>query len=209
MMRQTLARSLELEPQFQVVGQAENGQDLLQIIAEQQPDVILLDIEMPVMDGFAVLDELYTRDDSPRVLVLSMHFDDNIVKDVINRGARGMLPKNADFETLLNAIEEVMASGYYFSKKINLVLIQDMMARQKVRPSFGSPKLTYQEARLLDLICEDRMNKEIAEIMEVSPRTLERYKTSLYEKTKAKTIVGLVLFAIKHNYFSPQRLHPN
>jgi DNA-binding NarL/FixJ family response regulator len=204
LVRQTIARSLESDKNYKVIGQAENGASLLEIIRRETPDLVILDIEMPVMDGLQVLDVLKAEFPEIRTIVLSMHFDNLFITDLINRGARGFLPKNSDFDNLLNAISEVMSTGYFFAKKVNMHLVKELVDKNSIRPAFSTPKLTEKEEQVLDLICHDKMIKDIADIMEVSERTVERYKTGLYEKTRARTVVGLVLFAIKNNLFSPQ-----
>lgn len=206
LVRQTIGRALSRDRKIDVVLEAENGRELVKRLTEHKPHVIILDIEMPVMDGFEVLDYLRMRHPKIKVVVLSMYFDNLVMKDLINRGARGLLPKNADFETLVSAIYEVTTTGYFFSKQVNLLLVQEMLEKKTIRPTFCSGNLEDEEARMLELICRDKLNWEIAETMNVSERTVERYKTRLYQKAGVKTSAGLVLYAIKNNHIDAQAI---
>lgn len=202
LVRQSIAVALETCENFVVIAQAGNGKVLLDLIQVETPDVIILDLEMPVMDGWEVLPHLKVRFPDCKVVVVSMHFDGLYIKDLVDRGAQGFLPKNTDFETLINAIHEVHDLGYFFSKKISPVIIKELMMSRVIDPFFNETNLTDKELDTLRYICTDKNIREIANKMGVSERTVERYLSTLYEKTKAKTSAGLVLFAIKHNLMS-------
>src|SRR5690606_42023529 len=125
-----------------------------------------------------------------------------ISQDTLENRARGFLPKNSHFETLVNAIHDVNNVGYFFSKNISGTIVKELLMSRTITPSFNQFKLTDKESDALMLICQDKLTKEIACTMKVSERTIERYKTCLYEKTKAKTSAGLVLYALKNNMFT-------
>ncbi len=199
LVRQSIAKALDLEPNFKVIGQAENGKALIDMAKHAKPDIVILDLEMPVMDGHQVLDFFNVAYPDCKVIILSMHFENILIKDLIKKGARGFLPKNSDFETLINANYEVNDLGYFFGKKISSTLVKELMMDRTIEPMVKQLKLTDKEADALMLICQDKLTKEIAASMQVSERTIERYKTCLYEKTKAKTSAGLVLFALRNN----------
>jgi len=130
-----------------------------------------------------------------------MHFENVILKDLITKGVRGFLPKNSDFETLINAIYEVNDLGYFFSRKISKSIVRELLIANEISPKYGKVTLTEKEKETLRLICLDKVPKEIAEEMKVSERTIDRYRSCLYEKTGTKTSAGLVLFALKNNFF--------
>ncbi|MBL7903342.1 MAG: response regulator transcription factor [Bacteroidia bacterium] len=198
---QTYARALETDKRFKVVGTAENGKGLIDIIEKYKPDVILLDLQMPEMDGWATLDYIQENKIECKIIIVSMHLETTSIKDLTSKGVRGFLPKNTDFITLINAIHEVNNLGYFFDKKINLGIVKELIAAKTINPTFKSIHLTEKEIQTLILICKDKLTKEIASDMHVTDRTIERYKTHLYEKTRAKTSAGLLLFALKNNYF--------
>lgn len=199
LVRQSIAMALQTNKKFLVTGQADNGKVLLELVKIQKPDVVVLDLEMPVMNGWEAMDHLKKHHPSCKVVVVSMHFDGLFIKDLVEKGARGFLPKNSDFETLINAIHEVNDLGYFFSKKISPNIVKELLMTNAIEPMFRDTKLTEKEVDTLRLICTDRNTKEIALRLKVSDRTIERYKSNLYEKTKAKTSAGLVLYALKNN----------
>ena len=203
LLRQAIVSTLLQDKRLSVVCEAENGKQLVDVVEKVKPDVIILDIEMPVMGGFAVLDHLKFHYPQAHVIIVSMHFDNLTIRELVQKGARGFVPKNSDFESLHNAIYEVMSSGYFFSKRISAHLVQELLQKDAISPTYVSSPLTDTELWLLNMICQDKLLKEIAEIMGVSERTVERYKTELYKKTRVKTSAGLVLFAIQYNLFSP------
>ena len=198
-MRESLALALQTNVGFRIVGQAENGEQLLEIVRQRQPDVVLLDLDMPVMNGWQAMDHLKKNHPECKIVIVSMHFEGLYIKDLVEKGARGFLPKNSDFETLLNAIQEVSDLGYFFSKKISPKIVKELLMTNAIEPEFRLSQLTEKETETLKLVCSDKSNKEIAEELGLSERTVERYKSSLYEKTKARTSAGLVLYALKNN----------
>jgi DNA-binding NarL/FixJ family response regulator len=199
LVRQSIALALQTNNKFQVTGQADNGKALLDLVKAKRPDVVILDLEMPVMNGWEALEHLRKNYPQCKVVVVSMHFDGLFIKDLVEKGARGFLPKNSDFETLINAIHEVNDLGYYFSKKISPNIVKELLMTNAITPMFLDTKLTERELDTLRLICADKGTKEIAVRLRVSDRTIERYKSILYEKTKTKTSAGLVLYALKNN----------
>jgi DNA-binding NarL/FixJ family response regulator len=201
LVRQSLALALSYDPSFIIAGQAANGVEALRIIQEEVPDLILLDLEMPEMNGWQVLQRLKQEKLTCKPIIVSMYFDTLVIKDLVAKGARGFLPKNSDFETLLNAIHEVHEFGYYFSKKVSQHLVKELLSEDAITPVFDDIQLIDREKDILIQLCQDKLTKEIAHELKVSERTVERYKTSLYEKTKAKTSAGLVLFALQNNYY--------
>ena len=199
---QSLARCLETDKEFLVVGIAENGKELIEIIKKTKPDVIILDLHMPVMNGWETLEYIQEKNILCKIIVMSMNLESSSIKDLTAKGVRGFLPKNTDFETFINAIHEVNNLGYFFDKKINLNIVKELLSINAINPTFKKINLTGQEKETLLQICADKLTKEIASDMKVTERTIERYKTNLYTKTQAKTSAGLFLFALKHNYIS-------
>ena len=199
LVRQSIAMALEYDRAFTIIGQAENGKVLLDLVKKNVPDVILLDLDMPVMNGWETLDQLAKHYPKCKVVIVSMHFEGLLIKDLVKRGACGFLPKNSDFETLINAIHDVNEVGYFFSKKISTAIVKELVMSNSIQPTFSSVKLNDKELEILLMICNDKLMKEIADELSLSERSVERYKAELYKKTKSKTYAGLVLFAVKNN----------
>lgn len=196
--RQSVAMALKMDPAFELVGQAENGMELLNILNLKEVDVVLLDLEMPIMNGWKTLEHLKKDYAYIRVVIVSMHFEELMIKELVRAGARGFIPKNSDFETLLSAIHEVYNSGYFFDKKISKTVVSDLVSNNNIAPVFKLVDLDERELEVLLHICNDKLSKEIAEFMRISERTLERIKAGLFRKTETQTNAGLVLYAIKN-----------
>jgi DNA-binding NarL/FixJ family response regulator len=205
LVRESFALALQTDSNFQIVFQAENGRELIEEIPKVRPDVVILDLEMPVMNGWDALTHLKKYSPATKVVIVSMHFQGLIIKDLVARGAHGFLPKNADFETLINAIYEVHDLGYFFSRKINNSIVRELLSSNSINPLFRDASLSEGELTTLHLVCEDKVTREIAEIMGMTERTVERYRSSLYKKTKTKTPAGLFLYALKNNIIT---VHP-
>lgn len=200
--RQSISVALATQSDFDVIGQAENGKVLIELVSQNEPDVIILDLQMPVMDGWQAMDYLKVHHPLCKTVVLSMHLDIIVIKDLVSRGARGFLPKSSDFETLISAIYEVNEIGYYFSDKVSSSLVDELLSAHSIEPPSKELNLTAREVEVLMLICEDKNGKEIAEALYLSDEEIDRYKITLMMKTNSKTAAGLVLFALKNNLIS-------
>jgi DNA-binding NarL/FixJ family response regulator len=201
--RQCIARALKAEPTFDVIAEAPNGQVLLDHLSDNKADVILLDLEMPVLSGWNALDIIQDKFPTSKVIVVSLHFEGVLIKELMSKGAKGFLPKNTDFDILIRAIHDVSGGGYFISKEFSEGLLKDGVKFNAMPPT-DDRRLTEKEKETLILICKDKLTKEIAEVLNVSERTIERYKSNIYEKTKAKTPAGLVFYALKNKLISSE-----
>lgn len=202
LVRQSIAIAIGVDDSLCVSAQADNGRQLLELMSVTEPDVVLLDLEMPVMNGWDALDHIKSNYPKCKVIVLSMHFENLFIRDLVARGAHGFLPKHSDFETLISAIHDVIELGYYFSETVSKAIVKELLVSNAIDPRFKDIRLSDKERETLLLVCDDKLTKEIASILDVSERTVERYKASLYEKTRAKTSAGLVLYALKNHIIS-------
>jgi DNA-binding NarL/FixJ family response regulator len=193
---------LSLRPftNIKFVQEAENGDDLLNGIAQAEPDVVLMDLRMPVKDGIEttkVLSKLYPN---IYIIVLSMYEDERFVYHLMENGANGYLLKNAEPQEIRRAIMDVYEKGYYLNNFVNRVLLKKSHARQKVVPSLNNEiTLSDKEKDVLRYICMEFTAHEIAQKMEISPRTVEAIKDRLMERFGSKNTAGLVFFAVKNN----------
>lgn len=167
---------------------------------DRLPDVALLDINMPKMDGYETA--LWLKDNFPevKVLALSMYDDDGAIIRMLKNGAKGYVLKDSNIADVKTAIESVLSKGYYYSELVTGKLIYSINHLDE--PDHSSIKeilkLNSREIEFLKLACTEMSYKEIAEKMFLSPRTIEGYRDSLFEKLNLKSRVGLVLFAIKN-----------
>lgn len=195
------ARSLEKLinsfPGFETIFHAKNGIDLqLKLNSDEAPpDIILLDINMPVMDGFETAEWLTQNRPGIKILALSMEDDEKVVLKMLNKGAKGYLLKDIHPQILKTALTEVMENGYYHSAKVAAALLQSVNG-EKDEFSFVFKE---NELIFLQLACSEMTYKEIAEVMNLSPKTIDGYRQYLFTRLGIKNRVGLVIYALKHN----------
>jgi DNA-binding NarL/FixJ family response regulator len=189
-------------PEVGDVLEFENGKELLEKLKVYVPQVILLDLNMPVMNGWEVMAEIRKMGVQVRIIVLSMYEEENFIVNAIKNGAGAFLSKNAEPEEIILAVQSVMQTGYYFNDSTNKALLKKMLAQDSINPLFPtSPiELTGREQQVLQLISNQLSNTEIAEKLFLGIRTVESVRQKLMEKFGAKNSVGLVLNAAKRGY---------
>ena len=199
-----LRSSLERYPQIQIVGEADNGWDALARAKELGPDVVLMDLEMPRMDGLAATTMLHQEVPRAKILILSMHRRTEQILGTLNAGASGYLLKNAPLLQLVKAIEAVCAGGTCFHPEI-----AGLALRQAVRDSALPPRqlpLSRREREVLIALAEGLPASETARRLEVSTRTVQTHRERLRAKLNIHTIAGLTRFAIENGLISNPKL---
>ncbi|MBK6937711.1 MAG: response regulator transcription factor [Chitinophagaceae bacterium] len=198
--RKGVILSLRLYSNIKFVLEANNGDELLDSIAEAAPDVVLMDLRMPGKDGIEATKIISKQYPQIKVLVLTMYEDERFVYHMMENGANGYLLKNSEPTEIRRAIMEVHEKGYYLNNFVNRILLKKSHARQKVVPSLNSEiTLSDKEKDVLRFICMEFTAAEIARKMEISPRTVEAIKDRLMERFGSKNTAGLVFFAVKNN----------
>lgn len=182
---------------FQVVFMAKNGTDLINKldIATQDPDIILLDINMPVMNGFESLQWLNDNKSDVRVVALSMDDSEETIIQMLKGGSRGYLLKDIHPNTLNDALIEVATKGHYYSDHVTKALLTGVTKKEEKE----NPNFTKRELQFIELACTDLTYKEIANRMCLSPKTIDNYRDTIFKKLEVRSRIGLVLHAIKHN----------
>lgn len=184
------------DAQFEVF-EASNGADFLTRVIEVEPDIVLMDIEMPLMNGVETTRELFKIAPESKVIALSMHSNENYYSEMIDAGAKGFLLKNSKFESVYRAINEVCAGRNYFSSEILEAIIRKINHKR----SYKNSELTEREIEILYNICKGFSNNEIADLLFISKRTVDKHRENILLKTQSKNTAGLVVYAIKHGIF--------
>ncbi|MFM2138445.1 MAG: hypothetical protein RJA57_752 [Bacteroidota bacterium] len=198
--RKGVILSLRPYANIKFVLEADNGDELLKGLTEAAPDVVLMDLRMPGKDGIETTKLLSKQYPNIRILVLSMYEDERFVYHLMENGANGYLLKSAEPGEIRRAILEVHEKGYYLNQFVNRILLKKSHARQKDVPSLNSEvALSDKERDVLRFICMEFTAAEIAQKMEISPRTVESIKDRLMERFGSKNTAGLVFFAVKNH----------
>ena len=190
--------TLSMKKDIKMLGEADNGAQLLTLLKVLQPDVILLDIQMPIMDGIATLPEIKELYPDIRVIMLTMHNDHSMISKLMELGANSYLTKNSDAEVIYEAIKTVHEQEYFFNALTNRALIDGLRTKRQVETTLPvDTKLSDKEITILKLMCEEKSTKDIADLVFLSPRTVEAIRDKLKVKTGAKSMAGLVMYAVK------------
>jgi len=205
--RDGLKRMLEQQDNIELIGEAENGQEVLDLLDGVDADVILSDLNMPVMDGLELTEEVVKNHSNTKVIILTMLDEPHYIKKLMGSGAEGYLFKNSGVEEVVDAIEKVNEGNTYMSEEVTDSLAQYVIKRKKSNPEntkFGMKiELTKRELEVLELIIKEYSNQEIADELYISVRTVDAHKRNLIEKTGSRNLAGLVMYAIAHELFDP------
>jgi DNA-binding NarL/FixJ family response regulator len=190
--------ALSVYKDIKIIAEADNGMQLLTVLKHVQPDVILLDIQMPIMDGINTLPEIKKMYPQIKVIMLTMHNNNSMISKLMEMGANSYLTKNSDSEIIYLAVKTVHEQEYYFNQLTNKALIEGLRIKRQVEESLPvDAKLSEREIEILRMICEEKSTKEIADLIELSPRTVEAIRDKLKVKTGSKSLAGLVMYAVK------------
>jgi DNA-binding NarL/FixJ family response regulator len=196
LVREGIKNLIQKNKRLKVVISAGDGQELLDQMHVTPVDIVILDIEMPIMNGKEALKEIIQRYKNTRVIMLSMYFENVYIEEFTILGARSFLPKNIQSSMLIDAIISVHDQGHYFHEEISKLLLAKMMDTKTVSPKANSFDITEQERKVLKLICQEKNSTEIAEELFLSKRTVEHIREDLLEKTESKNVAGLIIYAI-------------
>jgi DNA-binding NarL/FixJ family response regulator len=190
--------ALSIKKDVELIAEADNGMQLLNLLKHIEPDVILLDIQMPIMDGIQTLPEIRKLRPEAKVIILSMHNDHSMISKLMEIGANSYLTKNSDSETIYQAIKTCYEQEFFFNELTNKALLTGIRTKRTEVGAAQDVQLSDKEVRVLKLMCEEKTTKEIADIVDISPRTVEAIRDKLKTKTGAKSMAGLVMYAVKN-----------
>ncbi|MEO6454489.1 MAG: response regulator transcription factor [Ginsengibacter sp.] len=197
--RDGLKVGLAADDNMEVVLEADNGEELINGLIKYEPNVILMDLKMPIMDGMEATKIIRKKFPSIKVLVITMYEDDKFIIHLMENGANGYLLKNAESDEIRKSIYAVHENGYYFNDLVNKALLKKLVLKGNLKPSFNqNVEFTERELEVLKLICEEKTAAEIGKEIFLSPRSVEGIRQRLIEKVGVRNTAGLVMFAIKN-----------
>jgi DNA-binding NarL/FixJ family response regulator len=198
--RDGLALMLTKQDTVVLVGQAGDGEELLRVVAETQPDIVLTDIKMPRLNGIAAAKILLQRHPDLKIITLSMYQEEDLIVEMLEAGAKGYLLKNADKKEILEAILTVHEGNIFYCKHTTAQLAT-LIVKSKfdAHKRAHEPLFTDREKEIIRLICRQHTAQEIGNKLYLSKRTVEGYRTRILEKMEVKNTAGVVIFALRHH----------
>jgi DNA-binding NarL/FixJ family response regulator len=194
--------ALSSKKDIKIIAEADNGVHLLSMLKVIQPDVILLDIQMPVMDGITALPEVKKLYPGIKIIMLTLLDDQSVITKLMELGANSYLVKTSDAEVIYEAIKTCHEQEFYFNSLTNKALLNNLRQKNVAASPFNlvheDARLTDKEITILRLMCEEKSTREIAEAVDLSPRTIESIRDKLKAKTGTKSTAGLIMFAVKN-----------
>lgn len=201
--REGLKKCFASDNTLEVILEAENGRELIDGFKKNIPDVVIMDLKMPVMDGMEATRIIHKEFPAVKVLVVTMYGEERFIIKLMDMGANGYLLKNTEPEEIRRSVYAVHENGYYFNDGVNQDLLKKLSKKNDIRPSFNSAiELSVQELELLKLICHEKDEEDIAEAMNLAPAGVDTIRKRLIQKIGVRNNAGLVMYAIKNGIVS-------
>lgn len=202
--REGIRQALSEESNIRIMAEAADGKDLVEKARSIKPEVILTDNKMPIMDGIEATKKILEHNPEVKIIGLSMFDDEANIVDMLEAGAKGYLIKNAEKDEIIEAIYTVYGGDPYYCKHTSYALAK-MISGSRFNSDKPKVKIEFtdRELEVVKLICQQMTNKEIADQLYISARTVEGYRFKIQEKLDVKNSIGIVIYAIKHNLYQP------
>ncbi len=196
--RQGLRALLEKQADFSVLAEADNGLDALELVEQQRPDVLILDLMLPGLSGLEVTHQVVQRFPKTHVIILSMHADESYVLKALGNGARGYLLKETTAAELARAIRVVQSNGKYLSSPFSDHAVDSYLQKNRENSSGPHDELTVREREVLQLVVEGKTSRDIAKILVISTRTVDVHRANMMRKLHLHSQTELIRYAIKY-----------
>jgi DNA-binding NarL/FixJ family response regulator len=197
--RDGIKMALKDRDYLKILWEAEDGKDLMHKLKLKQPDVLLMDIRMPELDGINAISLIRKEFDDIKIIVLTMYDEQEMITKMMEMGANAYLTKTTDAEEIYQAILTCMNDDFYFNDLVNKAVLLKLQHKRTVRQFYPNPvKFSDKELRILRCIAEDKTTEEISKEVFLSPRTIETIRQNMKQKVGAKTIAGLVMYAMRN-----------
>ena len=198
MVRQSIVSLLEQEKDIEVVGEASDGHETLKLVQQKRPDLVLIDIAMPLLNGMETARRIQMMDIDTRAIILSMHADEEIVRQALKNGASGYLLKSSVVEELMIAIRAAVSGRVYLSPSIAQIVASEYLKEvPDEKPSSPGNRLSSREREILQLIVEGHTNYAAGQILNISTKTVEKHRAALMKKLEVDSLPDLMLLALK------------
>jgi DNA-binding NarL/FixJ family response regulator len=198
--RKGMVSLIEEYKDFEVVLEAADGKELIDWIKNFKPQVVLLDVDMPVMNGIEVTEYLHRHFPVIKIIILTTYDDEDLIFHLAQKGAHGFLLKDSAIEAVADAINTVMNDQRYFKDKVSEKLMDAVARSPKLfsLPGIKQPALSERETEIVRLICQEHTTREIAELLNITPKTVEGHRENICQKLQARNVAGIVKYAMKH-----------
>jgi DNA-binding NarL/FixJ family response regulator len=195
---------IKKQPSVALIGEASNGEELVELTRQLKPDVVVTDIKMPKMDGLQATKVLSRELPEIGIVALSMIDEENLIVDMMEAGAKGYLLKNAHKTEIIEAIKAVNEGNIYYCDGASAKLTRMIAKSDKIpfNKKSSKPELSQKEIEVVLLICQEKTNKEIADELNLSIRTIEGYRDRIFEKIGARNSAGVVIYAIRNKIYA-------
>jgi DNA-binding NarL/FixJ family response regulator len=205
-LRQGLRALLEREPDFEVIGEAEDGRSGVEMAKDSHPDIILMDISMPALNGIDAARQILAHSPQSRIIALTAHSDRNLVREILKAGAVGYVVKDSAVEELTSAVRTVLAGRVYLSPRVAGLVVEGFVTERAAAagiPAAGVfARLTAREREVLQLMAEGKATKEVAQALSVSVKTAETHRRAIMEKLDLHSVAELTKYAIREGLTS-------
>jgi DNA-binding NarL/FixJ family response regulator len=199
MLLDMLAETLNEQSRIKVIGKYSNPILFLSEFTNLFPEVILLDIDLPEMNGFDAMSKIFSQRIDQKVLIISYHDEPFIKSKFINAGARGYVSKVNKLEEIIKAIISVHENGFYLNNDVSLSLVNSIIQYNKIKLAYPEVVFNKREIELIRLICKEKTAKEIGSILFIETKTVEAYKRNIMQKLNVKSSIGIVIYAVQSN----------
>lgn len=203
--RKGISFLLQREKNIDIIFEASDGSELISFLktADELPDIIIIDLKMPIINGVEATKIIRKEFSEIKIIALTSYDSKAFIANMIDVGAVSYLIKNATPKELLLTINEVASKGFYYTDYVKKIIQDNLLTQKKAKSNFDATFLTTREIEVLQLICDQKSTSEIADLLFISPRTVEGHRNNLLLKTESKNSAGLVVFAIQNEIISP------
>lgn len=199
LVRESIVSLIEKWEEMEVVGEAADGHETLRLVRQKRPDVAIVDIAMPLMNGLEAARQIDSLDVETNVVILSMHSDEDVVRLLLRSGVKGYVLKNSVAEELLIAIRSVSRGETYLSPPIAQAVLSEYLRTDSANaPSTITDRLSSREREIVQMIAEGHTNKTVGQLLNISTKTVEKHRAALMRKLKVRSLPELILIATKH-----------